>query len=141
MALLLRGEFDLCTGCGACLLACSSRAVKGYSPRFARLKVTMEQEGLVNRPVLCTQCKKPFCLRACPFEAIYKDKKTGWILINKELCTSCGQCLEACPDEMIFFSIDGKADKCDMCNGDPQCIKFCTPKALNLVQVCEGGMG
>jgi len=133
----LRGEFDLCTGCGACQLACSNRAAGGYSPRLARLTVLSENENLVNRPLVCTQCENPFCMHSCPFDAISKSEKSGVVLIDKETCTGCGNCITACPDNMIRFDNGGKADKCDLCEGEPLCVKYCVPKALKLVKKLE----
>ncbi len=132
--LYIRGEFDLCTGCGACMLVCANRAAGGYNPRAARLKVLSKNENLVNRPVLCTQCENPFCLNACPFEAISRNPETGVVLVDKDTCTGCGICVEACPDRMIRIGPDKKADKCDMCSGDPLCVKYCVPRALQLVE-------
>jgi Fe-S-cluster-containing dehydrogenase component len=128
----LRGEFDLCTGCGACLLACSNRAVGGYSPRLARLKVFSEKENLFNRPLVCTQCENPFCLLSCPVAAISRSEETGVVLIDKETCTGCGNCVAACPDDMIRLDGNKKADKCDLCDGSPLCVQYCVPKALKL---------
>ncbi len=132
--LYLRGEFDLCTGCGSCQLACSNRAAGGYSPRLARLKILSEHENLVNRPVVCLQCENPFCLNSCPFEAISRVEATGVVLIDKEKCTGCGNCVAACPDQMIQLDSNHKADKCDMCEGDPLCVKYCVPGALKLIE-------
>jgi len=133
----IRGEFDLCTGCGTCQLACSNRAAGGYSPRLARLKVFSENENLVNRPLVCTQCENPFCMHSCPFDAISRSDTTGVVLINKETCTGCGNCIKACPDDMIQFDSGSKADKCDLCEGEPLCVKYCVPKALKLVKKLE----
>ncbi len=133
----LRGEFDLCTGCGACLLACSNRAAGGYSPRLARLKVISAGENLVSRPLVCTQCENPFCLRTCPVQAISKSEQTGVVEIDKEKCTGCGNCVKACPDNMIRLDLSGKADKCDLCAGDPLCVRYCVPRALKLVEKRE----
>ncbi len=133
----LRGQFDLCTGCESCLLACSHRAAGGYNPRLARLKVLKTKENLVNRPLVCTQCENPFCMHSCPVEAISKDEKSGIVLIDKEKCIGCGNCTEACPDEMIHFNEHGKADKCDLCEGEPLCVQYCVPGALELVKKKE----
>lgn len=130
----LRGEFDLCTGCGACLQACSNRAVGGYSPRLARLKILSEKENLVNRPLVCTQCEKPFCLLVCPVGAISKAEETGIVLVDKETCIGCGNCVSACPDGMIKLDGNGKSDKCDLCEGNPLCVKYCLPGALKLTR-------
>jgi anaerobic carbon-monoxide dehydrogenase iron sulfur subunit len=137
--LYLRGEFDLCTGCGSCLLACSNRAAGGYSPRLARLKIFSENENLVNRPLVCTQCENPFCLHSCPVAAISRSEDTGVVLIDKETCTGCGDCVTACPDNMIQLDKAGKADKCDLCQNEPEplCVKYCVPKALKLVEKRE----
>jgi len=133
----LRGEFDLCTGCEACLLVCSNRAAGGYNPRLARLKVFRENENLINRPLVCTQCENPFCMHSCPVSAISKAEKTGVVLIDKEKCISCGSCIKACPDQMIRWDKDGKADKCDLCAGNPLCVQYCVPGALKLVEKRE----
>ncbi len=133
----LRGVFDLCTGCEACLLACSNRAAGGYSPRAARMKVLKEKENIINRPLVCTQCENPFCLHSCPVEAIAKDEKSGVVLIDKEKCTSCGNCLAACPDKMILWDQNGKADKCDLCEGNPLCVQYCVPGALGITEKVE----
>ncbi len=133
----LRSEFDLCTGCEACLLVCSNRAAGGYNPRRARMKVLSENENLVNRPLVCTQCENPFCMNTCPFDAINKDETSGVVLVDKEKCTGCGNCVAACPDGMIRLGVDKKADKCDLCEGDPLCVKYCVPGALKLVARLE----
>jgi Fe-S-cluster-containing hydrogenase component 2 len=136
----LRGQFDLCTGCSACLLACSSLVTRGYSPRSARLKVLTEAENILNRPIVCTQCENAFCLRSCPVEAITRNADTGTVLIDKERCNGCRACLEACPDSMIQLDGLGKADKCDLCAGDPLCVRYCAPGALKLVtRILKGG--
>lgn len=135
MGLYLRVKFDLCTGCNVCLLVCSARATGGYNPRLARLKVTMEEENLLNRPLVCSQCINTFCERSCPTGAIYRNIDTGAVLVKKEDCTGCGLCVEACPDGMIFLDGEGKADKCDLCHGNPMCVQYCTPGALKTVEL------
>jgi len=40
-------------------------------------------------------------------------------------------CEEACPFGVIFFSeLEQKAVKCELCDGDPQCVAFCATEAL-----------
>lgn len=131
----LRSQFDLCTGCGACMLVCSNRAFGGYNPRLARLRIVSEDDNLVSRPIVCTQCENPFCLQACRVQAISKNPETGIVLIDKEICNSCNDCIEACPDKMIRRDDNRKADKCDLCGGDPLCVKYCAPGALKLVEL------
>ncbi len=130
----IRSEFDLCTGCGSCLLACSNRAAGGYNPRLARMIVSSERENLVNRQVVCLQCENPYCLNSCPFGAISRPAETGVVLVDKDTCTGCGSCVDACPDRMIRLDGNRRADKCDLCGGEPLCVKYCAPGALKLVE-------
>jgi len=40
-------------------------------------------------------------------------------------------CEEACPFGVIVFSeLEQKAVKCELCDGDPQCVAFCPTGAL-----------
>ncbi len=125
--------FDLCTGCRICELACSFAKYGAYSPRKAHIVVSIESEGLRAQPVICIQCKKAACIRACPAEAISREENSGVVLINKELCIGCRSCVSACPVGAIYFDVESnKASKCDLCNGDPACVKYCPTKALVL---------
>ncbi|HHX51713.1 MAG TPA: 4Fe-4S dicluster domain-containing protein, partial [Clostridia bacterium] len=83
----LMANFDLCTGCGICQLACSGRVAESYNPRSACLRVTMEREGLLHRPVVCKQCTNAYCEKICIFKAIFRDEKTGALIIKPEACT------------------------------------------------------
>lgn len=134
----LRIQFDLCTGCNICQLVCSARAAGGYNPRLSRLRILVEDENLLNRPLVCSQCENAFCLRYCPVKAISRNPETGIVTIDKEKCTGCKNCVDACPDGMISIDAKGKADKCDLCDGDPLCVRYCPTGALKLVTLIAG---
>ena len=38
---------------------------------------------------------------------------------------------------MSFNTIDRKVFKCDLCDGDPQCVRFCEVKAVDFVDANE----
>ena len=44
-------------------------------------------------------------------------------------------CLLACPLGDIHFDREaGVAGKCDLCGGDPACVRFCTSGALRYIE-------
>jgi Fe-S-cluster-containing hydrogenase component 2 len=55
--------------------------------------------------------------------------------IDDELCIKCQECLTACPYKAIFFDgIDDKVIKCDLCGGDPKCVRFCETRAIEFLE-------
>jgi Fe-S-cluster-containing hydrogenase component 2 len=49
-------------------------------------------------------------------------------------CTGCGTCVQACPFGMIALSSEtGTALICDLCGGDPSCVKRCATGAIAYV--------
>ena len=132
--LRIRTNFDLCTGCNICSLECSARSQKGFNPRLALLRIEMGEEGLVNFPVVCHQCDNAFCIKVCPHDAMVRDETMGIPVVIEEKCRKCGLCISYCPIEIIKKDASGKAIKCDMCQGDPLCVKACPVGALTLVR-------
>jgi Fe-S-cluster-containing dehydrogenase component len=56
--------------------------------------------------------------------------REGIVLIDRETCTACGACVEACPFGAILQDADGLAWKCDFCGGSPACVPECVTAAL-----------
>ena len=122
-----------CTGCRTCEAVCSLIKTGAISPDMARISIDRRPfEGeFVQR--ICLQCSIPYCLNACPVEAIRISEKIGAVLIDKDACDGCGLCKEACPYGVIIMDTDdGNAYKCDLCNGKPQCVASCPMNALGL---------
>jgi iron only hydrogenase large subunit-like protein len=46
------------------------------------------------------------CQRACPFDAIYYDEEKKSTVIDKDLCTSCGLCVDACDHGKIVDKVE-----------------------------------
>lgn len=83
--------------------------------------------------MICIQCG--LCIDACPHKAIYRNLKTNSIDIDEKKCISCGLCITSCPYGVLTLDpIDGKALKCDLCGGDPACVKRCPKKALYFLE-------
>lgn len=115
---------EKCTGCRYCELVCSLVKENLINPELARLKV-IKKNISTDVPVVCIQCGA--CIDACPTEAIKKNEE-GIVSLDQEKCVGCGACVEVCPFGLI--TLNEVASKCDLCNNDPQCVKFCTQGAL-----------
>ena len=128
-----------CAGCRICELVCTSYHDEAVTPDLARIQVDRNVsqaewgEGAFVQDV-CRQCPNPECYYACPVGAITFDPRTGARIINEEDCRGCKRCMEACPYRMVSFNEEKiLCLKCDLCQGDPLCVKFCPTEALKYV--------
>lgn len=141
---------ERCVGCRRCEIACTISHDGKDQPSIARVKVQRNRrfgpegprvgfgrgEGLFgNFRVIadtCLQCPHPVsCMTACPEGAIGVDPTTGARVIDANKCVGCQTCLKACPWAMTSFDKETKkATKCDLCGGDPQCVKWCPSGAM-----------
>lgn len=131
-------DMNKCTGCGICELVCSLHNKRECNPVKSRISVVrFEDEGIMySIPIICQQCEKPICKEVCRAKAIYRDLKTGALVIDKKRCFGCKYCLMACPFGGISLDQEmGIADKCDLCNGEPKCVEFCPKDALSFVRL------
>jgi carbon-monoxide dehydrogenase iron sulfur subunit len=122
---------EKCTGCSLCVLSCSFAKTGEYSPRDALLQVLSWEERCLTVPIVCAQCEDAPCQSACPEDAISRSSATEAVVVDAGLCTACGLCTEACPTGSIFVHRrSNAATKCDLCDGEPVCVKVCYPEAL-----------
>lgn len=121
---------EKCTGCRYCELVCSLVKENLINLRKARL-IIIKKNIAVDVPVVCTHCGA--CIDVCPTEAIYR--KDDLVFIDSEKCVGCGACVDACPCDVIV--LNEVAAKCDLCGGEPQCVKFCTQGALKYEEKSE----
>lgn len=119
-------DYELCTGCTTCQMACSLSHEGECSPKESRIQIVKNEEKAIYIPVVCRQCEHPACLTTCPVGAIHKDLKTEVIHIDQELCDSCGICVTACPYGAVsLYPGKGTAFVCDLCGGKPKCVEVC----------------
>ena len=77
------------------------------------------------------QCDEPICEAVCPVVAVHRDAETNAISIDPEACIGCRMCAVACPFGGITLDmIRKKVLACDLCKGDPICVKLCPTEAL-----------
>jgi len=125
-----------CTGCRACMDACSFEKTNVFNPLDSRINVISFHEDLTFIPTVCSQCEIPYCAEVCPTSALVKNAETGLVDFLKEKCIGCKQCVVACPWGSIKINHLGKEIiKCDQCGGDPACVKVCKAEALTYVDV------
>lgn len=118
-----------CSGCKVCELVCSFIHTEKYNPKRARILCVDKGHG-VYVPNVCRQCAEPLCARNCPTEAIRVGERKIIEILTAE-CIGCGNCVEACPFGGIFIDpIEKTAIACDLCGGDPICVKYCVPGVL-----------
>jgi len=56
--------------------------------------------------------------------------------IDEQRCIGCKKCMEACPFGMITIHPEGnRMLKCDLCDGQPQCVRFCETRALQFLPI------
>ncbi|OPX90576.1 MAG: Anaerobic dimethyl sulfoxide reductase chain B [Pelotomaculum sp. PtaB.Bin104] len=128
---ILTVDANKCTGCRTCEMVCSLHHEKKCSPILSRTRVVKFEALGLNFPIVCTHCSKPKCMVACSHDAMRVDSETGAVLIDEALCTGCRSCLAACPRSQVGFHPDkGVAFKCDLCEGNPQCARFCPTGAI-----------
>ncbi len=97
--------------------------------------------GGVFIPLACLQCEDPICKMVCPVNAITKDEKTGAVITDQSKCIGCKLCMIACPFGAISIDpVTKEVIRCDLCGGDPQCVKFCPTGALEYVKADTYGI-
>ena len=132
---------DVCIGCGICELSCSLSRQSTFSRALASLKLHRnyyrgQWDGTGQFHIdLCRQCPCPECLFACPTGAISVNSMTHARVIDAGKCIGCQRCLKACPYDMITYDqVRGVCIKCDLCGGDPECVKQCPASGNGALQ-------
>ena len=133
MAKVLIVDPAKCDGCHACEVACSV-VKEGESNLYkSRIRVIRFTDEFFFYPLVCSQCDFPFCLSCCPTSALSKNPETGVVEYDREKCVGCQMCLLVCPFGAITI-VDTLPTKCDLCDGEPQCVRFCEENATSVME-------
>lgn len=123
---------ELCVGCRLCELMCSLLKSGSFNPAQARLKVAEDLEHGRFQPIICRHCKVPKCQEACPTNAIVAHPLLpGVVVLNEKDCIGCLACVDACPFGAIQVGPNQEILKCDLCDGDPACVRHCYKTPAN----------
>lgn len=133
MAAALTVRPELCTGCMACVYACSLVHEEVFSPGLSRVRIVKDESQGNSVPTQCLLCDGTPCVGSCPVGAITLDSSISRPVVQEAECVGCGSCVEACPVGAIRLHVTRQtALVCDMCSGQPQCVRVCIPGALSL---------
>jgi carbon-monoxide dehydrogenase iron sulfur subunit len=137
---LIEVDPGLCTGCNYCSIRCNLHFERNGGLSGSRIKVVRLEGMGASVPIICEHCEDAPCMEVCPTKALYRDHKTGAVLVNEDYCIGCKMCLIACPFGIIRLNPKShKIIKCDLCGGDPICVKSCPTQALKFVEVARFG--
>ncbi len=130
-------DHEKCTGCRLCELVCAVKHDGVSNPARSRIRVMKwEMEGLYI-PVSCQHCQDAPCITGCPVGAISRNEAMNRVEVDYDICIGCRTCVSVCPfGAMNYNATDRNVVKCDLCDGDPQCARFCDVKAVVYV---DGG--
>lgn len=139
---------EYCIGCRLCEINClvahskSKHILKAFKEEFNNQErephIIVEACGYLSFGLPCRHCEDAPCLESCMTGALYRDERTGAVLLNKEKCVGCFMCIMNCPYGVIKRGKgkDNKkiASKCDLCVDTPDqipaCVKNCPNEAL-----------
>ncbi|MHC1605052.1 MAG: 4Fe-4S dicluster domain-containing protein [Candidatus Methanofastidiosia archaeon] len=122
---------EKCTGCKTCELVCSATHEEVFNPKKSRIRLWRTDFYEKYQYKVCRHCENPECVDVCPSDALYVEDNE--VKFNIEECIGCMVCVDACPYDGIYTHPDLEyVLKCDLCNGDTNCIKYCPKDALFL---------
>jgi carbon-monoxide dehydrogenase iron sulfur subunit len=137
MEKMIQVDIDKCIGCRTCEVACSLRNLGQSNPTRSRIRIIRyEKAGQYHNyvPMVCQQCSDPLCVASCPVKALSKNTVTGVVEVDQDNCVGCRVCTITCPIGGISIDpVTDKAVKCDLCGGDPECVKYCDVEAIRYV--------
>lgn len=138
MAKALAIDYERCTGCRLCELVCSVKHEGVSNPARSRIRIVKwEWEGIYV-PVVCSQCDPAPCIAMCTTNARQRDEGMGRITLDYDRCIGCKTCIVACPFGATGFDpVSQRVIACDLCDGDPECAKFCTTGAIRYVEASQ----
>ncbi len=128
-----------CVGCRNCEMSCAFMQSQDSCDRInSNIKVNISVADKFVLPITCLHCEEAWCLHVCPASAISRDPETNAVVIDKNRCAGCKMCILACPYGNIHFDhVNLVSHKCDLCGGDPECVKHCIGEALQYEDIDE----
>src|SRR4030042_2573674 len=115
---------DKCSGCHLCEMVCSLFHLGIINTEKSAIRIHKDDlETSLNTPALCRQCKEMKCFNGEKVIHPQERKKFIW---NKTRA-------EHCPFDALSV-LGEEAFHCVLCSRNPQCVKVCTPGAIQVIK-------
>lgn len=125
---------EKCSGCRECSLACSLKHFGECNPKKSAIIVVRDEFRRYEVPIVCFQCEDPVCLKFCHQNAY--TISDGVVVRDEDRCIGCRMCAVLCPYNAIT-TFEGEIIKCDLCGGDPMCVRYCSTGAIEYIDETE----
>ncbi len=120
----IKVEKEKCSGCHLCEMVCSLFHSGVLNVEKAAIRVEKDDLNTsINTPVVCRQCRKMKCIAQEGADEAAEKNRFVWDESR----------VKACPFKSLPV-LKGTAYHCDLCGGDPQCTKVCTPGAITVAR-------
>jgi len=131
-------DLGRCLGCQACVAACKTGNELPQDVQYIDISEktwgTFPKVQSLIKNQRCFHCAEAACVAVCPTGALFKED--GLTRLDRDRCSGCAYCVEACPFGIPQIAEDGRSSKCDGCaevvkaGGQPWCVKTCPSGAL-----------
>lgn len=113
-----------CTGCLLCELTCSAFNAGMIQRQASAIRVRLHDlSDSIHQPIVCRQCTKMRCLKE---EGLDYDPSEA-----RKFFWDRPERTKQCPFGALFL-FEGKVLHCNLCGGDPECVKSCPTGCLSL---------
>ncbi|HIH01382.1 TPA: 4Fe-4S binding protein [Thermoplasmata archaeon] len=126
---------EKCNGCLECEKACITSKKSTVAAGKSRIKIS--KEGEKHKAVMCVHCERCEPADLCPSALLEFHEEGKYWTLDEHRCFACMACMPRCTYEGIFFEGEfgvETAYMCDLCGGEPKCLKACSEGALTLSQ-------